>query len=62
MIDALRDSGDSSSEYRALITQLYTLETALLRVKQLDFDRERYAEIIALRQAASQCQNTIDGF
>ena len=62
VIDALRDSGDSSSEYRALITQLYTLETALLRVKQLDFDRERYAEIIALRQAASQCQNTIDGF
>lgn len=62
VIDALRDSGDSSSEYRALIAQLYTLETALLRVKQFDLDGEQHAEIIALRQAASQCQNTIDGF
>jgi hypothetical protein len=27
-IDGLRDSGNSSSEYRKLVRQLYTLETA----------------------------------
>jgi hypothetical protein len=62
VIDALRESGDSSSEYRELIGQLYTLETGLLRVKQLDLDDSQHAEIIALRQAAAQCQRTIDDF
>lgn len=60
VIDALRDSGDSSCEYRSLISQLHTLETALLRVKRLDLDD--HAEVVALREAAAQCQNTIDGF
>ena len=49
VIDALRDSGDSSSEYRALITQLYTLKTTLLWVKQPDYYGEQHAEIIALK-------------
>jgi hypothetical protein len=62
VIDALRDSGDSSTDYRALISELYTLETALLKVKRLDVDEEQHAEFIALRQAACQCQNTIDTF
>jgi prephenate dehydratase len=60
VIDALRDSGDSSTEYRSLISQLYTLENALFRVKRLELDD--HAEVIALRQAAAQCQNTIDEF
>jgi len=62
VIDALRDSGDSSAEYRALISQLLTLENALLKVKRIDVDEEQHAEVIALRQAACQCQNTIDTF
>jgi hypothetical protein len=62
VIDALRDSGDSSTEYRALISQLLTLETALLKVKRLDVDEEQHVEVIALSQAACQCQNTIDTF
>ncbi|CZR53653.1 uncharacterized protein PAC_03533 [Phialocephala subalpina] len=62
VIDALRDSGDSSTEYRALISQLFTLETALLTVKRLEVDDEQHAEYIALRQAACQCQRTIDAF
>jgi hypothetical protein len=62
VIDALRDSGDSSSEYRELVRQLYTLETALLQVKRLDIDESQRAEVIALRQAAAQCQRTIDDF
>jgi hypothetical protein len=62
VIDALRDSGDSSTEYRALLSQLYTLETALLTVKRIEVDDEQCAEVIALRQAACQCQRTIDAF
>jgi hypothetical protein len=38
VIDALRESGESSSEYRDLVTRLHTLESALLRVKILEID------------------------
>lgn len=62
VVGALRESGDSSTEYQTLISQLYTLETALLRVKRLELDDIQHSEAIALRQAASQCQRTIDGF
>jgi hypothetical protein len=59
VIDALRDSGESSTEHQALLSQLFTLETALLKVKRLEGDDEQYGEVIALRQAA---QTTIDRF
>jgi hypothetical protein len=62
IVSALRESGGSSAEYQALVSQLYTLETALLRVKRLELDESQYAEVIALRQAAAQCQTTIDAF
>jgi len=62
IINALRDSSESSTEYIALLSQLLTLETALLRVKRLEADDEQRAEVIALRQAACQCQRTIDVF
>lgn len=62
VIDALRDSGDSSTEYRALNSQFFTLETALIKVKRLDVDEEQHAEVVSLRQAACQSQNTIDTF
>jgi Mg2+ and Co2+ transporter CorA len=62
VIDALRDSGDASSQNRELLRELYSLETALIRVKRLDFDDELQAELIALRQAVGQCQNTIEEF
>lgn len=62
VIDALRDSGDSTSEYCELVRQLYALETALIQVKRLDLDESQYAEVIALRQAGAQCQRTIDDF
>lgn len=62
VLKSLRDAGGSSAEYQSLISQLYALETALLRVKQLEVDDSQYAEVIALRQAASQCQRTIDDF
>jgi hypothetical protein len=61
-IDALRDSGSASAEYRELLRVLYGLETALIQVKRLEVDESQRAELIALKQAAAQCQRTIDGF
>jgi hypothetical protein len=62
VIDALRESGCASSEYREIIRQLYSLETALISVKRLEVDPAQNAELISLRQAAAQCQRTIDDF
>ncbi len=62
VVNALRESGDSSTEYRELISQLHTLETALLSVKRLELDDAQHAEKVALQQAAAQCQRTIDAF
>ena len=62
VIDALRESGRSGSDYRDLISELYSLESALLQVKRLEFEDSQHAEAVALRQAASQCQRTIDDF
>ncbi|CAJ2501105.1 Uu.00g039580.m01.CDS01 [Anthostomella pinea] len=62
VIDCLRESSASGAAYRELIQELYTLESALLRVKRLDLDAGQRAEKVALRQAATQCQRTIDDF
>jgi hypothetical protein len=62
VIDALQSSGQASSAYRELIRELWSLETALLRVKHLDLHENQSADRIALVQAASQCQMTIDDF
>ncbi len=62
VIDALRSSGHAGSEYRELISQLLFLETALIQVKELEFEESQYAEAVSLRQAAAQCRRTIDGF
>jgi hypothetical protein len=62
VIDALRESSNSSSSFRSLINKLYGLETALLHVKSFDLDVGHNVEKIALRQAAAQCQRTIDAF
>lgn len=62
VIDALQSSGQASSAYRELVRELYTLEHTLLRVKELGFQDAQSADRIALVQAASQCQLTIDDF
>jgi ABC-type uncharacterized transport system fused permease/ATPase subunit len=61
VIDALRESPHSSSWFRALINELYALETALLRVKHLLSDING-VEKAALQQVTSQCQRTIGEF
>ena len=62
VIDARRSSGSAATEYHELMSQLLGLETALLQGKRLGFVEEQHAKVIALRQAAAQCQRTIDGF
>ena len=62
VINALEDSGNVNAEYRELLSELRSLETALIGVKHLELDESQYAEHIALRQAAAQCQRTIDEF
>jgi hypothetical protein len=62
VIDALRESSYASSSFRSLINELYALESALLHVKRLDLDDSHHVKIVALQQAASQCQRTIDSF
>jgi|ERR1700733_10622524 hypothetical protein len=59
---ALRDSGGASEECRELIYELHGLETALLEVKALDLEVDQRAQRVALRHAATQCQNTVDNF
>lgn len=62
VIGAIRESGGSGPEYRELVNVLYSLETALLQVKQLELEEHQRSEYLALRQAAAQCQTTINGF
>lgn len=50
VVDALRSSGSAGAEYRELVSQLLSLESALIQVKRLEFEESRYAEVIALRQ------------
>ena len=62
VISALRDAVGSRAEYQELIRELCTLETVLLRVNSVELDESQSAEKIALQQAASQCQRTIDDY
>lgn len=62
IIDALRTTGGARDSFHELIRQLYALEKALIRVKDVDLDDEQEGDRIALRHAASQCQQTMDVF
>lgn len=62
VIASLNSASGSSAEYQSLITQLYTLESVLLRVKLLELDDSQNAQVTALREAAAQCEGTIDAF
>jgi hypothetical protein len=62
VIDALQDSGKSSSANRELMSELRTLDFALRQVSHVELDSSQTAHQIALQQAAAQCQRTILGF
>lgn len=59
---ALKDSTGSSSHFVGLIKELYGLQRALLQVNSLTVAPERDLELAAIKQAAAQCQGTIEGF
>jgi hypothetical protein len=62
IIDALREASHSTSAFRELLNELYALETALIHVKRIELEDSQRFEAIALHQAASQCQRSIDAF
>jgi uncharacterized NAD(P)/FAD-binding protein YdhS len=62
VVDALRECGESSAEFRAIVDQLHTLQTVLESVNRLEVDDAQHAEVTVLRQAAAQCQRAIDAF
>ncbi|GAM41354.1 hypothetical protein TCE0_042f14416 [Talaromyces pinophilus] len=67
IIDGLRASGHSGIRFRSLLSELYTLEDALIRVKRLDIvddddDESQASERIALQQAAALCQRSMYDF
>ncbi|KAF2810771.1 uncharacterized protein BDZ99DRAFT_462094 [Mytilinidion resinicola] len=62
VIDAPRSSSCSGTQFRELLNELYTLESALLRVKRVELHDSQNVERVALSQAVAQCQRTIDGF
>jgi hypothetical protein len=62
IIDALRSSSHSSAEFRDLLSQLNVLQSALQAVNRIELSDVPHVEVIALQQAAAQCQRTIDDF
>ncbi|KAL2066145.1 hypothetical protein VTL71DRAFT_2216 [Oculimacula yallundae] len=62
VVTALHESGDSSDEYRSIVTQLRHLETALIAVALIEVEEVQHAEGVALQEVASQCQTTINDF
>ena len=62
VIDALSENSGSSAELKDLLRQQYSLETALREVSLLEVDERLYAEVLALKQTAAQCQLTVSGF
>lgn len=62
VVNALGQSSEASEGYRELVRQLYSLEIALLQVKRLHIGDSQHSELVGLRQAAAQCQQTIDNF
>jgi hypothetical protein len=62
LIDVLGKSSNTGTSFQGLLNELYALEAALLQVKRIDLKRYGIVRVTSLRQAASQCQHTIDEF
>ncbi|MCJ1247952.1 hypothetical protein MMC30_005167 [Trapelia coarctata] len=59
LVEALRESGGSGEDYRAIISELGILQTALEAVQSLNVDDSLTSERIALYHSASLCQEVI---
>ena len=62
VVASLREAGGAKAQFKELTHELFALETALMRVKQLDFEDDDAAEYAALREVACQCQYSITAF
>ena len=62
VIEALKTAGGAKEDFQGLLRQLHALEKVLTRVRDIELDDEQDLDKVALRHAASQCQDTIDGF
>jgi hypothetical protein len=62
VLEALKESNGSAAQFQELIRELYSLERALLAVKALKTLPAQNSEIDAIKQAAAQCQVTVDTF
>ena len=62
LVGALRESGGSGEQYRAVLEELGILRNALEAVQSLEVDDSLTSERIALYHAASVCQDTIKNF
>jgi hypothetical protein len=62
VVEALKESNGSSANFQELIRELYSLERALLAVKALETLPNQHCELGAIKQAAAQCQITVDTF
>ena len=61
LIEALNGTFGAKSEYRALISELYCLERAMVAIKELEM-QEYSPEFAATQQAVRGCQDCIDKF
>ena len=61
LIDALDGTYGAKAEYRGLIAQLYSLERALVAIKEIEV-QEASREYDATQQAVRGCRECIDRF
>jgi hypothetical protein len=61
VVNAL-ESKELTQESIGLLRQLYSLKIALLQVKSLPIADSQHSELVGLRHAVAQCEQTIDAF
>jgi len=62
IVDAVKECGESTAEYRGLIEDLWHLETAFTQVTRLEFDECLASERDALKKAAEHVEAIIRRF
>lgn len=61
VVNAL-ESSEVTQESIELLRQIYSLKIALLQVKSLRIADSQHSELVGLRHAVAQCEQTIDAF
>jgi hypothetical protein len=62
IVDAVKECGESTAEYRGLVEDLWHLETAFTQVTRLEFDESLASEREALKKAAEHVETIIRRF